>query len=459
MRVLISELNAAVAANASPPIPGPYNGTLGTVDMAKPVDYSSDWGKVCVVSNNFSLKETLRYYIWLAQEKPAANRTLIQDDVDKVLPALRRAIARERIYTIFKRSGVRPEFRASDIAPVVATGGVNDTVLKELYGLLTGSETADIGIAEEGRHVLLSLMANAIHRSQHNSHSWFTKEMNNPNSLTYKACAVAAEGTVAFAAFMRKEGHDINHHLTDRCLDKMALALVGKEEPHALIPPAPPSGANRVPGPEDMYAGEDIRGKRVCDIFKLPESCIDRYPPGELGKAALIIGLGYLLSMINAITAKVKVEGTGAVTSNLTLFASAARTQTLGRNLLNSIESALGPVLSFAHGFAIENGTLALEAYPAYDSHAKRFAGDSADGKAFAMVLKSVNPHPEAVGSAVANLVNRIGAAVNGLSAVASTTVGNLTAHDGTKVTVKVAPTETDRMLSIMQGIKDASNA
>lgn len=444
--ILLATVTAAVAAaTASPAIPGPYNGSLGLVDMAKPVDYTTDYGKVVLTNNNYSLRGTMKYYIYLAQGKPAAATAVTQEHLDVAVPWLRKAIARERIYTVLHRAKVPISFRANDVVPAVtvAQGGTEDRVVDELYRILTNGELMDAKIAKEGRDILLSIIANAIHRKQNNGHSWFTRSMSDPSSLTAKACAVAAENSHEFAAFMRSYGHDINHHLTDDALHEIAMVLVGKDSNAYVVQAATTAAAN-------MYAGADITGKRPSEIFKLPDSCGDRYPPGELGKAAMIVGLSFMEAMLADITGKAKVTGDQSIRTNIGILLAHVKSDNVGRTSVKAIEAFMGPALAFGHGYAQEAGIISTGQYKAFDSHAARYAGDDARGKALAILMKSVAPHPEAVAASVTALVNTIGVAFNGISSHHALGVSNLDTHDPDSLAVEIAENESSRLMKMM---------
>ena len=242
LNLALADLNARVThANAAPAIPPIYNGSLGRVDIAKPVDYTDDWGKVHIDAGRYCLAGTIRYYLWLAQDKPVAQTALTQDHLNKSLKWVARAIAKDRILTIMHHSGIVQVHRANDMAPAVSDAIISDRLVNELYGLLTADEVMDALVAIEGRYVLFAFVACAAHRAMFNDHSWFTREMRNPKSLTYKLCAIAAEDKDSFASWMRECGHDILHHIASGALENMAMALVGKEEPHASFAAAPPA--------------------------------------------------------------------------------------------------------------------------------------------------------------------------------------------------------------------------
>jgi hypothetical protein len=459
---LLATLQGRIAhANASAAFPTPYNGTLGAVDMSKPVDYVEDMGKVVLRAANYDLKATMKYLIWVVQGKPALADApaLTQDDIDKLHVPFLQAIARERIYTVMNKAQVLPTFRSSDTVTLDATANYyqNDRAMNEIYALYTGTAEKDSAVATEGQFMLLSIVANAIHREQNKGHNWFTDKTDQKGTLTFKACAVAGIDTAKFMAWMKLHGHDVNHHLPDSKLNDMALALTGKEEATARSRvPAAGAGANAAAGPGDMYAGQDIRGCTVYEIFNLDEAACDRYPPSELGKSALIVGLDHTGSMVTAICAKVLVAGADTISGNLEALANHLRANDVGRNSLRSLETSFGKVMSFAHGFHIENDTLVKETFPAYDNHASRYPGDQVDGQALAKVLKSIQAHPKAVETAIVNLINRIGSSVTSLIAnpAINTAAIGLAAHVPAGVTVEVAENEGDRMTRMIAAMR-----
>jgi hypothetical protein len=251
---------------------------------------------------------------------------------------------------------------------------------------------------------------------------------------------------------MREHGHDGNHHLTNESLDAIASALTGAELAPSAVPAAAPGGG-AVAGAEDIYAGVDIRGRTITDIFRLTEAAIDRYPPGELGKAAMIVGLGYISTMVRSICSKVKVEGADMISANLNTIAGWLGDNTIGRPSIKGMEALVGDLMAFAHGFCVDANVLELDRYRAFDNHAARHPTEEADGRDLSKLLKTITPHVEAVAGAIAGLISRVGTAVNALKAVGALPGGAAALPDFDRAALKIDVAEAgmDKMVGIMQ--------
>jgi hypothetical protein len=393
--ISLAELATAAArpaATEAPAVAADWNGTLGKVDLAKPSDYTGDFGKLITVRDNLSLADTLEYYMWLCQDKPKVDTPVTQDHLDRFIPFAREIIARYRIYKIFHHAGKAPTFRKSDtldvgFCPVVAK---KNREVREIVAMLTTEGAMEDEIAKVGRNILYSFPANGIHREQHDLHNWFTEEMKNPRSPTSKALGVAGRNKEEFRVFMEGRGHDGNHHLPDEMLDAYSKVICQVDTDLEI-----PAGTSI------MYGGRDIAGMKVYKIFDLGESVKGRYPAGILGKAAIIIGLSMFQAMISHLATRVKIVGIKPILINVTRLTERVKDASFPHKVLLRLGTTLGPQFAVTYGFLLHSNILEEEDYKAFSNHASRYPAEMASGKSLASALKRAAPHREAITGAI----------------------------------------------------------
>lgn len=387
----LATLQDAVRANAAGAVPTDWNGALGNVNLAKPRDYTGDFGKVCITGGHYDLRQTLVRIIWLVQRQPNDRPNVTQDHLNAAIPHFRNAIATYRIYQMFTMCGVVITYRASDVAAHVGDRARQDAVSKELYALLIAPGVMEDKLAEVGRLKLLSIVSNAIHREQNADHSWFTDEMHNKRSPTAKCMTVAGADYNKLKDYMTLYGHDINHHLPYNVIAAMARILCGADS--ALIPDGTRIG------------GEDLGGKELATWFDLGEAVKGRFPAGVLGKAALIIGLELVDAMVVNLGSRVKITGAGPISANSSRLAEQLKATNLRHDQILRIGSTLGPLISLVYGFCTTAKVVDEDEYRAFANHAKRYPAKVVVGSSLAKTLARTTPHREAIaGSVVASL-------------------------------------------------------
>jgi hypothetical protein len=406
----LDQVNNAINAGVTGHIDGGWNGSVGNVNLAKPRDYTGDFGKICATQNNFNMPETLCYLLWVIQGKPARAVALTQEHINTAVPHYRRMIARYRIYKIFKDAGVDFVYRQSDLIGTDYTGAAAKpgNATRELYTLLTAEGVMEEKLAEQGRMVLLSLVANAIHREQHADHSWFTDEMKNPRSPTTKILTIAGADKDKFKTYMEECGHDGNHHLDFVTISTLAKVLART--------------ATRVmPDVADyMVGGDNLKGKELGAYFDLGEANKERFPAGILGKAALLVAVQMIEAMITNLASRVKMEGIAGITVNAARLGDRISSTALVHKVILELGRCLGPLISLVYGFCTKARILDENEYKAFENHAKRYPAKLAVGRSLATSLARTTPHQEAITGAVISALSSIN---EGLMAAAATKV------------------------------------
>jgi len=386
--------------------PSDWNGDIGNVDLAKPVDYTTDWGKLIKTAKgaaHFSLRATIIYYIWLAQDKPLVTTgndlpPITTEQITKVVPYVRLLIARYRVYRLVAATNMAFTYREADMlaTTTVPTTSRHVDAASYLYQTLIVAGEMENLIADSGRMVMMQIVANAIHREQNEGHEWFTTDMGNASSPTAKALGVAGRDKARFKTHMATHGHDNGHHLSSITLDTVARLLC------ASTSATFPNGIR--------YMGVDLRAQEFSTVVDLGSAARHRYPAGVLGKSAMITGLAFAEAMIVHISSKALLVGHGPIAANLSAVLSAVRTANYSHDKVLEISNKLGPVLAFVYGFCEKAGIVEESSCLALANHAKRHLAEMASGASLASTFAKAIPHQQAVqGAIVAALVNLSG--------------------------------------------------
>jgi hypothetical protein len=453
MSVSLSDLTTALGnATAAAAIKAGYNGGTGSIELHKAADYVGDYGKIAVTAKGAELDvaRTMKWLFFVAQGKPDEATKITEDHVSAVVPRAIRLIARSRVYATFVSFGLSLKFRASDCVSMTGLdkGLVDDRTVNELYALLTSTGEAEAKVAEQAHYILMSLFANGIHRKQCDGHSWFTNEAARRGTTTNRCCAVAGAMKRDFTSWMTdmSQGHDGNHHLLDDSLEAILDSLVG------ITPAAGKQGAT--------YAGEDVTGQLLEDVVKMGEACTDRWPPGQLGKAAIIIGVEMMIAMVGHICTKLKVDGVARVASSAERMVGAIKAAEFHRDDLTRMNAALQSVISLAKGYVVEASLYEEDTHAAFDSHANRSVGKVSAGRALAQAVSVATPHSEAITDAVVSMIGSIAVAIDSAAAVNASVDGGAVQPlvdpadrinlDLSKVSVKVGVSDAERVMKTM---------
>jgi len=431
-------ITAGTPATAAP---SDWNGSIGAVDLAKPVDYTTEWGKLIKMDNDpthWSLRATLVYYIWLAQDKHivAAGNALLPltpEQITKIVPYARILIGRYRVYRLATNADLDFTYRAADLLPATEIPLTSQHTLAadHIYQALVATGDMEALIADAARMVMFQVIANAIHREQNDGHEWFGTAMTNSTSPTSKTLGVAGRDKEKFKTHMSTHGHDSGHHLADLTLDGLAKMLAGT------------SGA--IFSHATMYRGEDVNGSSFNTVVNLGASAKGRYPAGVLGKAAMITGLSYAEAMVTTLSSKALLSGHAPIAKNISTMVSTVRNTNYNHEQILTISNRLGPTLSFVYGFCEESGMLQEGDTTAYASHSKRHIAEKASGTSLAMTFARATPHAQAVQGAIIAALVKLSDTIAGVAGINIGTVaapiyvsGNMDAVDNSKIGAQV---------------------
>jgi len=182
------------------------------------------------------------------------------------------------------------------------------------------------------------------------------------------------------------------------------------EEPMGL--PPSPFDPNE---PFYFYAGKNVHGQIVSDVLKMPDSFVQRIPAGNMGIAAIMVGLSCLASMMQDIASKMVVEQSRQMINFSTGLKAGLSAKRMSSNDIKALRDILSPVLSVAVGYCMEVTTLeklgrSSEALTAVNN---RHPVESSAGATMAKRLKEVDMDPAALSAFILNTFNMMGAAMN----------------------------------------------
>lgn len=446
-------------------IPNGYNGELGEVDLSMPGDFVGAVGKIVMTAaNQYDLHSNLKYQLWVTQGCPvqaadaavADDMAVTEEHFRAYWPRFCNVVNRYKVYSVLHEAGHAPAFRQNDVVNAIANRPQADEFVAKLYRHMTQSVAVQLTVAQSACHLLHSFVANSIHRKQNADHSWFTNATMNSNSLTGKTLSVAGIDRDAFRDYMLIHGHDANHHLTSQSIEDIAGVLTGHIV--AQVPLAQPGAA------PVNYGGRNIRGQNVHDVFTLSQAAKDRWPPADLGKAALLVGLDMIGAMITDMATKVKLTNAAVMATKAADIAVTLRRHEVTRAQFTAAEAAMGDMLAFTCGYVLKARLIEEGSYPAFESHANRYPAGKARGMSVASAVKLCRAHDEAVAGAIVSALGALGTALDatggsvalpapggipGLNDVPFSALGPV---QGAQVRAQVGEDPTIRMMAAMAG-------
>lgn len=398
-------------------VPSDYNGSAGNVDLAKPADYTEEEGKILVSGTarsgdiKFDLKETAVYRLWLIQGKPTAAKEVTAEEAEMFYEVFCKLIARVRIYAAMSKANIPVFFRKSDIIDDSYATDIpkKPTFVKKMYNLILDTLEYENQVADAGQMILYSLVANASHRIIFEDHSWFTEDGKRESTVTGSLVKVAGRLKSKFSKFMNVDGHDGNHHLATDSIVAFASALCERATSAEI-------------SDDWNYKNENQKGKKIYDIFKLADSATDRFPPGTLGKAALINGLEYAQAMINHISGFILVKNTRNIINGLSVLHHAVQNDNVTRENAKELENQFADVFSMVVGYCEVHDLIPEGRAVALRNHSDRKPAAKAIGISLGQVVAKTHVHEKA---AEGNLLATLAAFDSALQTTASLPVGH----------------------------------
>lgn len=293
----------------------------------------------------------------------------------------------------------------------------------EGYFMDSTHKAAQESMASQGKMILHAFYAVAIHRKVCEGHSWFTNETMKEKSNTYRALGVAGSAHEEFQSYMKLYGHDIVHHLTDSSLAGICDAM---NEPISPVSPTEDPPRKRVTAALE-YNGVQIRGKQVSEVLIVSESARERWPVGELGKSAIILGLKAVSGMVEAITSRVLVSGTQHLTSDLKRIRDFIAGPQVKRDTILLAREAFTSIIVYSVGFLSASGKTASMEAESIKAVIRANTDDFDAGKAMGVTVLQAPINLNALASA---LIAKLTSVVSAMSKFSDTTTTVSVAED-----------------------------
>jgi len=431
-----------------------YNGAGVGIDLAAAVDHVGPTGKIVTSdTNQMNLTETIAYHLYLAGARDGSAVT--STHLSAATPGIVRATSLWNLYNIGTKAGVTVRFRQSDtlsavpeiksveaviaeantpvasdtaVAPVDVGEGKEETKVgkpksadeaapeaEKAYVAKTALaiekmifDKDDTRFAEEyladSDLAFYSVIACAVHREQNEGHSWYTGKTRVNGTPTFKAVSVAGSRIDEFRTWMVSYGHDSVHHLSDESIRSLAAALCASDRSDA--------GA-KVIDKDIEYNGENVKGKCIHEIFRLSEASIARYPIGEMGKSAMVLGLQDLHAMLSSMLTKVSVKNGSAVLEGISRAAAALGEKSVTKDQISKLKIALTGIIALAFGYVLEAGISNNPHKESARAVVSRFGTSAGTGKALAIAIAGAPTNVKALSASIAGAFADIAGAVN----------------------------------------------
>jgi len=394
-------------------VPTGLNGLFGKPDLARPVDRIDAANKIVVdEGGSFDIVGTIAYALMEKQGFPSADAQLstsgeaIRGVMDKISIRMSQHVLLSAVGVF--RADVQLSSRPSDyVTSVIAAGMPHWAEALDAARKVVAYADADDAfrdvLFEMSKNTVLCLAANAIHREQHDGHNWFSSRSEDTRTLTGRTVAIAAGDREGFASFMRDWGHDLWHFLSHDSLRAIANLIMGEDnEPNAFT---------------INYGGTEYQAGTVSmtAMVNLGESCTDRWPVSELGKASLITGIDAIHSMLTAIVSKVNMPEVADIAGACTSLRNVITNVELGRDTVVAVRSAMTPVIVTAFGFKYADPMKSNDKgeVPALEKLASRNKVHSDVGALLYRHWSEMATDPGAVGSLLAKAVSDVSLSVS----------------------------------------------
>lgn len=385
--------------------PEDFNGSVGHVDLANPVERIGELFKLVVSrakaeskgalrSKSINLRLTMARIIWVTAGMPADGEhdKINQQSFSVAVPNLGRLISMFELIRVASASKLSPKYRRSDVvrASVYRTmtkaNSAMDralTLADKYFGLYCSDPDIRASCLRESKMVILLPLANAIHRQKSDLHNLRTLDLQKPGTVAHRVMAIAGAAKDEFRAFCAEVGHDLFHWMTDETLYDLVDMLTGQ------VDYVVPAGV--------VYNGRKVGGAHFEFVIILPESAKDRWPIGTVGISGLILGLGCVEEMVMAINIKLRTEGAVEFQTVVVRFKHILGKRKIERSLLLDFKNILNNLISVAVGFKSLRaaGREQVENTPSLNSYADKCAPQRRLGRELASFVEDKKADPD----------------------------------------------------------------
>ena len=166
-----------------------------------------------------------------------------------------------------------------------------------------------------------------------------------------------------------------------------------------------------------ITTAEEADTVRLVELIAVGQAAKDRFPPGTMGKSALITGVSLAIAMIRHIARKVSIPQSSAILSSMESAAVALAARDLTREDLVNAKNSMGQQIATAWGYCRELTELEQLAnmYQSLVNFAQRYPSAVASGATLARLMKEVVPDPTAVEDAIVGAMMSMSAMHAGL--------------------------------------------
>jgi len=397
-------LNAADGADAYAPWTTPISTTPGQ-SFIEPqhVIVTNAEGKM-----NLNCTVAIRLARAAGLDLTVATSSLTAAHVNTQSELICQTLSMNHLLHLFAHADLPVVFRSGDCMTEAEFNALqcSAVILNQARNLTTAIAASPAHLAAMTAHVpfaTYALIANSICRETDDGHNW--RNANMESSAANRAIGVAGGYKTEFAAYMMTWGHDGWHALTDASLKAIATAVSGAQ-PLAM------------PAVDFTWSGENVNARFLHEVLSVGQAAQDRYPPGTVGIAGLIIGLEMVGQMLVEISMKVEVSTAVASIKHVKALTDYVKTTALTRTDILELRNAYGSLIATAVGFVgaatIEGMNKGKSLKPFTSNH----ENDKAVGETLKKLLSRVVASNESIASAIAALMGTLNAASAAIGAL-----------------------------------------
>jgi hypothetical protein len=400
----------AIATEPAHEAPNGIDGEAGTTDLSSSITFVSEGMKVVLAAdNNFSLKRSIAWNLYVGQDKP----TKVVAVTDAHATAARVWIAanyyRYSMLQLIHALGVSCSIRASDAISDASYSSLPADIRANLekaadriYCATKSDPRASAAVAGQGSLATLAWIANAMHRARMDGHNWLTSAAAKKGTAANAALGIAPLVREEFASFMEKVGHDLWHFVPDATMEAWTNALCGMHK--LTLTNAVDFGADTF-GPGEVDVGV---------YLKVPDAAKDRWPVGLIGISSIILGMDAMGYAISCMATRLTVESSAGLQTAIKAMRDAIQTPNMDRSAMITIRQSLEPSIAFAAGLVngINPAGELFSGHPALNAVGVRNPTYYGSGENVGKFLKGLEQNDELIASALTGQLQTLGTSI-----------------------------------------------
>lgn len=398
MDTVFTTIDAVKAA--LPAVTVGINGAGGSASLSTSILHVDKSNKgVIGVNNGYLVGKSVGYAIWAAQGFPATVLDVTADHVTSAASGIANALYRYAVWDLAAAGNIVLQVRANDMMREVDYDAVTDIAKVTAFGehIARGYvDDADFAaiVAPAPRIAFAGLAANALHRHACEGHNWFTGETSKKSSVTGRLLKVAGGEIGMFTMFMTKYGHDMWHFLATPSMMGLMDAFTG----HTVVNLAAGYRINGVIATGRQY--------NMSEAIGYGPAVTDRWPPGTIGKSAIIVAVPVIVSMFDHLTMKLVGLDILAFSKSAMGVMISLRTAQPTRDELVALRGAFQTITSQAVGFAAAVDAESAERFASLAAFASRDQQSYDAGRVLGKWAKGKDMVDDAVVNRVKGLIS-----------------------------------------------------